>query len=120
VDAVLAESVDQNTEQVGAMSMVIGRAETRLRLAAQRCPKEALAGVPGTVVAPLRTDGDPRQRLVQAQPPEHPRRIGAELDAGPDLSKCVRLLEQERIDAVPAQGKRRPDAADPVTGKSEP
>jgi hypothetical protein len=65
VDANVAEGIDQNVEQVGAVSLVVRRAEMDLRLFAERGPDDALAGVPGTVFPPLRVDGDARQRSDQ-------------------------------------------------------
>jgi hypothetical protein len=65
---------------------------------AERSPEDALAGVPRTVVSPLGVDGDARQRPAQPQGPEYPGRIRTELDAGSDLPKGVRLLEQLGVD----------------------
>jgi hypothetical protein len=48
----------------------------------------------------------------QAKRTKNPGRIRAELNAGPDLPKRVRLLEQEGIDATLPVGERGRDAAD--------
>jgi hypothetical protein len=61
-DAGVAQGADQNVEHVGAVSLIVRCAEVVLGPVPERGPEEALAGVPGAVVPPLRVDGDPRQR----------------------------------------------------------
>jgi hypothetical protein len=83
-------------------------------------PEDALAGVPGTVVSPLRVDGDARQRLAQPQGPEYPGRIRTELDAGSDLPRGVRLLEQLGVDAPLPECESGGNSTDAATGDQDP
>ena len=68
------------------MRGVIRRAEMRLRPLAERRVVEPVAGVPGAVVAPFRIVGDARQRIAEAERPQDPRCIAADLEAGADLA----------------------------------
>jgi hypothetical protein len=120
VNSGVAEGINQNVEQVGAVNLVVRRAEMHLRLFAERGPEDALASVPGTVVPPLRVDGDARQRSAQTQRAEYPRRVCTKLDAGADLPKCFRLLEQKGVDATLPQRERGRDATDAAAGDQDP
>jgi hypothetical protein len=120
MDAGVTEGVDQNVEQVGSVNLVVGRAEMCLCLLAERGPEDALAGVPGTVVSPLRVDGDARQRLAQPQGPEYPGRIRTELDPGSDLPKGVSLLEQLGVDAPLPECESGGNSTDAATRDQDP
>src|SRR5262245_46863795 len=99
-EAGLAEAAEEDVEQVGAVRMVVGRAEMRLRPRAERGVVEALAHVPGAVIPSFRIDSDTRERLAETERAQNPGRIGAELDAGADLPEGLRLLEQLGLDAA--------------------
>jgi hypothetical protein len=120
MDAGVTEGMDQNVEQVGAVNLVVGRAKMCLCPLAERGSEDALAGVPGTVVSPLRVDGDARQRLAQPQGPEYPGRIRTELDAGSDLPRGVRLLEQLGVDAPLPECESGGNSTDAATGDQDP
>ena len=111
-EAFPAETAEQHVEQVGAMRGVVRRAEMRLRPLAERRVVEPVAGVPGAVVAPFRIVGDARQRIAEAERPQHPRGVAADLKAGADLAERRGLLEQLGLDAALAQRQQRGDAAD--------
>ena len=112
VEAFLAEAAEQHVEQVGAVRGVVRRAEMRLRPLAERRVVEAVAGVPGAIVAPFRIVRDARQRIAEAERPQDARRVAADLEAGADLAEGRRLLEQLGRDAALPQRQQRRDAAD--------
>ena len=85
-EAFLAETAEQDIEQVGAVRGVVRRTEMRLRPLAERRVVEAVASVPGAIVASFRIVGDARQRIAEAERPQDPRRIAADLEAGADLA----------------------------------
>jgi hypothetical protein len=87
---------------------------------AERSPEDALAGVPRTVVSPLGVDGDARQRPAQPQGPEYPGRIRTELDAGSDLPKGVRLLEQLGVDGPLPECESGGNSTDAATSDQDP
>ena len=111
-EAFLAEAAEQDVEQVGAVRGVVRRAEMRLRPLAERRVVEAIAGVPGAIVAAFRTVDDARQRIAEPERPQDARRVAADLEAGADLGEGRRLLEQFGLDAALAQRQQRRDAAD--------
>ncbi len=110
--ALLAETAEQDIEQVGAVRGVVRRTETRLGPLAERRVVEPVAGVPGAIVAPFRIVGDARQRIAEAERPQDARCIAADLEAGADLRERRRLLEQLGLDAALPQRQQRRDAAD--------
>src|SRR5215470_9406916 len=85
-----------------------------LRPLAQRCPVEAVAIIPGPVVAALRINRHARQCVPEAECPQNACCIGAELNAGSHLAKSFRLLEQNRFDAALPKRQGERDAADPA------
>src|SRR3954467_2907017 len=86
----------------------------RLRALAERRPVEAVAIIPGPVVPSLRIDDHTCQCLTEAERPENACCIGTKLNAGSNLTKSLRLLEQKRCDAAGPQRQRQGNAADPA------
>jgi hypothetical protein len=112
----VGDTVKQNVEQVGAMRVVVGRTELRFRTGAQRGVVEAVAIVPGAVVASLRVDADARQRFAKPEHAQDAGGVGRELDAGAHLAERFGLLEQLGIDAARPQREQRSKSADAATG----
>ena len=86
-EAFLAETAEQDVEQVGAVRGVVRRTEMRFRALTERRVVEAVAGVPGAIVAALRIVGDARQRIAETERPQDARCIAADLEAGTDLAE---------------------------------
>ena len=108
----VGQAAQQHVEQFGAMRRVVGRAEMRFGLLAERRVVEALAGVPAAIVAAFRIGRDFPQRFAEAELEQDARGVGGHLNAGADLAERGGLLVELHIDAALAQRQHRGDAAD--------
>src|SRR6516165_463925 len=113
-EARFAEAAEEDIEQISAVGVIVRRTEISLRPLAERGPVEAVAIIPGPVVPSLGIDRHTRQCVTEAERPENACCIGAELNAGSNLSESLCLLEQERFDSALPERQRRSDAADPA------
>ena len=112
----VGDAAKQDVEQVGAVGVVIGRAELCLRARAERGIIETVAIIPCAVVARFRIDADARQRLAEAERAQDAGGVGADLDAGANLSERFGLLEQFGVDAARPQRQQRGEAAYAAAG----
>ena len=96
--------------------MVVRRAELCLRACAERGVIEAVAIVPGAVVASFRIHAGACQRLAEPERAQDAGGVGAELDAGADLAERFGLLEELGVDAARPQRQQRREATDAAAG----
>ena len=84
VDAVLRQRARQRKEQVGAMEMVVGRAELGLDGLAERRALQGAAVVPAALMKGRRPHAAPCQGWAEAKQVQQARCVRADLDAGAD------------------------------------
>ena len=106
-EALVTEAAQEHVEQISPVCVVVRRTEMRLRPLAERSPVEAVAIVPGPVVASFRIDGHTRQCVTEAERPENACCIGTELNAGSNLTESLGLLEQKRFNPALAERQRK-------------
>ena len=106
-EARIGDPAEQNVEQVGAVGVVVGRAELCLRACAERRVVEAVAIIPGAVVASLRIHAGARERLAEPERAQDAGGVGADLDAGANLAERFGLLEELGVDAARPQRQQR-------------
>src|SRR5205823_1560392 len=104
----------QQLGEIAAVEMVVGRAEGRLDLGADRRALQGATIIPASLVYGLRPHACLVQRGLQPQPDQQAGSVGADLDAGADLADARRLLVD--VDVEPGfqemQRSRKPaDAA---------
>ena len=116
----IGDPAEQNVEQVGAVGVIVGRAELRLRARAERRVVEAVAIIPGAVVACFRIHTDARQRLAEPERAQDAGGVGTELDAGANLTECFGLLEELGVDAARAKRQQRGETTDASAGDEYP
>ena len=98
------------------MQLRVGRAVHLLMLFGQREALDHLAGVVQAEHIGARADADRRDRLLEAEVPQHVHGIGADLDAGADLAELRRLLVDFDVVAGLHQAGGRRQPADPGAG----
>ena len=99
-------------QQVGAMHLVVRRAERGLHGVRERRAQQRAAVLPAALVPRERLHAHARQRVGQAEPVQDARGVGADLDAGADLAERAGLLVDLDVEAGPQQRQRRGGAAD--------
>ena len=102
------------------MGVVVRRAELRLRACAERRVVEAVAIIPGAVVASFRIHAGARERLAEPERTQDAGGVGADLDAGANLAERFGLLEELGVDAARPQRQQRREAADAAAGDKYP
>ena len=105
--------------QVGTVDDAVGIAVGRESGCTQRHPDDFLAGSHVVHAQARRKERDPIDGVGQAQVFEHLEDVGAELDAGADLSESSRLLQHRHLVPVPGQDVRRGETADTAAGYEE-
>ena len=113
-EAFISDPTEQNVEQIGAVGVIVRRAELCLRTCAQRGIIEAVAIIPGAIVTSLHADA--RQGLVESERAQDAGGVGAELDAGADLAERFGLLEKLSIDAASPHRQEGREATDAAAG----
>src|ERR1700674_2273411 len=93
-ETLLAQGIKEYAEQLGAVHVIVRRAEARLGLLAERRPKKTLAGVPGAVVPRLGINSDACESFAHTECRQDSGGVATQLNAGSDLPKGCRLLEQ--------------------------
>src|SRR4029453_8330544 len=77
----------QQCRKVAAMKMIVGRAKGGLDFRSQRSALQSASVVPPPLVDRKRTHARRVHRMLEPEPMEQPRRIGAYLDAGAYLTE---------------------------------
>src|SRR5258708_26646165 len=67
--SLLAQGIKEYAEQLGAVHMIVRRAEAQLGPLAERRPKKTLAGVPGAVVSCLGINSDACESFAHTECP---------------------------------------------------
>src|SRR5947207_15278293 len=111
VDAVLRQRTRQRGEQLGAMEMVVGRAELYFDRLAELRALQGAAVVPAALMESRRTHAAPCQSWAEAQQVQQAGGVRADLDAGADLRQDRRLLEHLHVAAGLQPRQRRRAAA---------
>src|SRR5262245_16730498 len=110
----LRQRVGQKVGKIGAVEVVIRRAEGCFDLRPQRYALQAASIVPAPLMDLARTHTDRIHRRLETQPLQQPRRVGTDLDASADPGDARRLLVdmavEPRPEAVPA-GREPADSA---------
>ena len=120
VDALGGHRGGQGGEQVGAVHLVMGEAELGLERLGQRGAEERSAVVPAPLVPGERLDAAARERVGEADAVQHPRRVRADLDAGPDLGQGRRLLIDLDVEPGAQQRECRGQPADAAADDADP
>jgi hypothetical protein len=107
--------IGQQRREITAMEMIVRRAECRLDLRTQRSALQGAAIIPAPLMHAGRPHAPRLHRLLDAEPVQQPRRIGADLNAGPDLAELRRLLVDLNIAAGLQQCERCGEPADSAT-----
>ena len=100
--------------QIAAMDRDVGEAVAGDRLGAKVEQLPGLAGVPQPDFLAGRNHLHRGEIVLEPERMQHPRAVGADLDAGADLAQFFGLLVDRDIDATPQQrqrGSEPPDAA---------
>jgi hypothetical protein len=114
MDPLGRQGAGQHRQQIGAMDLVVREAKGGLDPVAQRGAQQCPAIFPATLVPGQRTHARPGQAVGEAEPVEHARRIGTDLDAGSNLSQRRCLLVDVDVEARAQQRQRRGQTADPA------
>ncbi len=101
--------------QVGAVRAEIAGPVLRAEHALHLRRRHDGAALPVAHDMAIRLEGDRLERLVEAEGDQHPHGVGAELDAGADLAKLIRLLIDGDVEAALPQGDRGGEAAKPAS-----
>jgi hypothetical protein len=88
---------DEDLEQVGAMKMVVRRAEVLFAKVGQGLTGEEAAIVPSMDLNRERTHSDSAKRVGEAEPMQDAVGVGANLNAGADLAELGRLFENRNL-----------------------
>jgi hypothetical protein len=110
----------QEFRQIAAMEMIVGRAEGRLDLRAERRALQRAAIIPAALVHGERSHADFVHRGLQSQPDQQARGVGADLDAGADLADGGRLLVDMDIETGLQQLQRGREATDASADDGDP
>src|SRR5260370_39189242 len=94
------------------MEVIVGRAEVALAFAGQRLPSEFAPVVPSAQDDRVRPHSQAAHRLLESEPMEDSRRVGAYLDAGADLAQFGGLFEHLNVEAGASKRQRRRETAD--------
>jgi hypothetical protein len=76
----------EKVEQVGAMEVIVGRAEVAFTRVGQRLSCELAPVVPSAEDDRVRPHSEAAHRLLESESTQDSRRVGAYLNAGPDLA----------------------------------
>src|SRR5687768_279828 len=98
--------------QVIAVDRDVGEAVLRHRQRAKIEKLPRLAGVPQADLFAAGLAGDVHDLLLEAEREQDARSVGADLDAGADLAKLGRLLEDLHVEPLPQEPQRRCQPAD--------
>ena len=97
------------------MEVVIRRAEGALAGVGQRLPRELAPVVPSAEDDSVRPHSEAAHLLLESEPAQNSRRVGAYLNAGSDLAQFGGLLEYLDVEAGASKRQRRCEAADPCS-----
>src|SRR6266567_7007476 len=98
--SLLAQGIKEHAEQLGAVRVIVRRAEAQLSPLAERRPKKTLAGIPRAVVSSFGINSDACECLADAKCHQDSGSVATELNARSHLAKGCRLLEQLCVDAA--------------------
>ena len=119
VEALRRQRTDQRGQQIGAVGLVVREAEGLDHRVAERRAQQRPAVVPAALVEGQRPHAHARQLVPQAQPVEHARGVGADLDARADLAERVRALVDVDVEPGLQQGQRRSETADAASDDAD-
>jgi hypothetical protein len=102
-------------KQVGAMEVLVGRAEVAFTRGGQRLSRKLAPVVPSAEDDGVRPHSEAAHRLLESEPTQDSRRVGAYLNACPDLAQFGGLLEYLDVEAGTSKRQRRCEAADPCS-----
>ena len=105
VQAFRGQGACQGEQQVGAMALVVGKAEGVLDRLAERRAQQCPAVLPTTLMNGFRPNGGPRQRVGEAEAVQNACGIGADLNAGSRFGQRMRLLVHVRVETRAEQGQ---------------
>src|SRR5580704_968630 len=105
----------QKVEQIGPMEVIVGRAEVAFTRVGQRLSRELAPVVPSAKDDGVRPHSEAAHRLLESEPAQNSRRVGAYLNAGADLAQFRGLLKYVDVEAGASQRQRRREAADPCS-----
>jgi hypothetical protein len=103
VDHLRREGIDEHLVQVGAVEGVIRRTEALLDRLSRRLLDDHAVVVPAPHDEGVRSHPDAVELRTEPEPMQQPRRVRADLHAGPDLPQRGSLLVDVDRDPVPAQ-----------------
>src|SRR5579862_1865041 len=105
----------KKVDQIGAMEVVVGRAEVTLARVGERLPRELASVVPSADDNRAGTHAHAAHRILEAEAIEDSRRVGTYLDARADLAQFGSLFEHKNIQTGASKCQRGCEAADPGT-----
>jgi len=93
------EGGGERLEKIGAVEMIVGRAEGGFRRLPERGALQRAPVVPPALMHGHRAHAGAVQRAAQAPAVQQPRCVRADLDARADLHEGRRLLEHLHVDS---------------------
>ena len=87
--------------QIGSMEGVVGRAESGLDQFPKRRTEQDATVIPASLLECRRFDADPLQHCLQSEAMQDARSVGANIDAGTDLSEGRCLLVNPHVESCP-------------------
>jgi hypothetical protein len=120
VQPLSGERARQRGQQIGAVHLVVGKAEGVLHQTAQGGAQERAAVVPAALVPGLRGDARPREIPRQPESVQDPRGVRADLDAGAHLRQLAGPLVDVDVEAGLQQRQRGAQAADAAADDGDP
>src|ERR1700733_12733906 len=83
----------QEVEQIGAMEVIVGRAEVAFTRVGQPLSRELAPVVPSAEDDRMRPHSEAAHRFLESEPAQNSRRVGAYLNASPNLAQVRSLLK---------------------------